>query len=108
MPRKEPLSSEWEVKMTRGVEHHFNHSLDLSIGWLESADIEAKTPGNRGPHLLGVEPFPFDLAALEHVRCQGLEHSLLLELEAECLHAADQPALLVAHGSQACGESSRV
>src|SRR5271166_4586129 len=92
MPRKQPLGSEWEVEMTGAVEHHFNHSLNHTISRLESADVETETPGNRGSHLLGVEFFPFDLAALEHV--------LLLQLETESFQAPNQPSLQVAHRGQ--------
>src|SRR5476651_764707 len=96
VPRKEPFGGERLVVVARGVEHHFDYAFDITVRGLECADIHAEPPGNRGPHLFGVQLFPLDLAALEHIGGQGLQHGFLPEGEAEGFHMAHQPALLVA------------
>jgi len=79
MPRKEPFDSERQVIVARGVEHHFNDAFDMAVCRLECANIHAEAPGNRGSDLFRVQLFPLDLAALEHIGGQGLQHGFLVE-----------------------------
>ena len=75
----------------------------MPVCGLQGTDIYAEPAGDRRAHLLCFELFPLDLAALEDVFGEGPQNRLLLELEAQGFHAADQPALPVAHGCQRLG-----
>ena len=105
MPGEQPLGRERLLVVARGVEHHLDDALDMAVGGLQPADVHAETAGDRGADLLGVQLLAFDLAGLEHVRGQGLQDGLLLEMEAKGLHVADQAALLVADARRAAPPS---
>jgi hypothetical protein len=86
--------------MARSVQHHFDDPLHVPIRIFEAPDVHAEAPGKRGTHLLRVEVFPLDFAALEYVIGEGLENGLLTKLEAQTLHSAQQTPLLVTDSSQ--------
>src|ERR1700676_1139818 len=88
VPRKKPFCGKWLIVVARSIEHHFNDSLDVAIGGLECADVDAEPACNRRSDLLGVQLLPLDLAALEDVAGEGFEHGLLLEIEAEGFQVA--------------------
>ena len=50
------------------------------------------------------EPFALDLATLEHVGRQRPQDGFLPEAKAQRLHAADEPALPVAHRRKGVGQ----
>src|SRR5579863_10398463 len=103
MPGKEPLRAERLAIVSRCVEHHLDHSLDTAVSRLERTGFHAKAARDRRAYLLRVEPFPFDLAALQHVGRQGLEDGFPPQPEPESLHVATQPALPVADCRERCG-----
>ena len=82
------------------VEHHLDDAFDIAVGGRQRADVHAQPAGDRGAHLIRVEDLTFDLARLEDILGQGLEHGLAAQREAKRLHAADQPALPVTHGGK--------
>src|ERR1700735_282182 len=68
----------------------------VAVRGLEPSYIHAKATGNRRPDLCGIELLAFDLAALEHVGGQRLQHGFLAEVEPEGFHVADQLRVPVA------------
>ena len=55
-----------------------------------------------------IEDFALDLAGFEHVLRKRLKHGLAAQREAERFHAADQPPLAMANGSQPFSEGNLV
>ncbi len=69
-----------------GVEHHFDHAVDVAGGGWEPGVFKAKVSGDRRTHLLGVQPFAFDLARFGDVLDQDLKDGLLPYFEAQRGH----------------------
>ena len=67
---------------------------------LQTRDVHAEVAGNGGTDLLLVEILPFDPACLYGILRESPQDRLLPEFEAEALHPADQPTLLVPDCSQ--------
>ena len=108
VPREEPFGCEWLTVVAGGVEDHLDDSLDVPVRRLQRADVHAEPAGDRRSHLVGFELFPLDLTALEDVGGQRPQDGFLPEFEAQRFHAADQPALPVAHRGQRLGQPLRV
>ncbi len=90
--------------MPRGVQHHFDDALDVTVRRLQSAYIHPKATGNGRPDLFRIQLFALDLAALENVGRQGLEDGFLPQVEPESLHMADEPALAMTDAGKSVGE----
>src|SRR5581483_9659639 len=88
-----------------GVEHHFDDALDVPVGGGQSADVHPQAARDRGTHLLAVEDFALDFAGLQDFLGEVLERRLAAQGKAQGLHAADQPALAMAHRRQAVGQA---
>ena len=86
--------------MTRRVEHHLDNALDPAVRLSQTGGIQAKTARDRRTDLLGVQLLAFDFARLDDIFGESPQDSLLTEIEAERLHPADQPALLMPDSSQ--------
>jgi len=97
MPGEEPLGGQRLVIVARGVEHHLDNPFDGAVSGFEAPNIHSKTTGNRGSDLFGVELLPFNLAALEHVSRERLQHGFLAEMKAQGLHVSGKPPLRVAN-----------
>ena len=100
VPAEQPLLGQRLGVVLRGVEHHLDDALNVAVRRRQRADIHAETPGDGGAHLIPVEDFALDLAGLEHVLGQGLEHGLRAKAKSERFHAPDQPPLPVADGGK--------
>ena len=72
----------------------------MTVDSLQSADVHSESSRDRRTNLVDVQFLALDLAAFENIFGQGLQHCFLLQLEAEALHAANQPALPVTHVCQ--------
>src|SRR5437773_9203829 len=105
MPPEQPVGSEWLLVVPGGVEHHLDDALHLAIRWLDAAGVDAQAAGDRGAHVAGVQSLAFDVAALDDILREGLEHSLLLKGESQSLHAAQQPALFVTDRCKRVGQA---
>ncbi len=64
--------------MARGVEHHRDHTIDVTVWGFQRADVHAETPGHGRSDLFSIQLLAFDLAALQNVRRQGSEDGFLL------------------------------
>lgn|SRR5579883_1461259 len=102
MPGTEPAGSKGLVIVARGIEHHLDDTLHVTVRRFQGAGIHAQAPGDRRPDLFGVQLLSFDLAA------QSLQDGLLAKGKTEGLHMADQPSLPVADGRQRLHEAFAV
>jgi hypothetical protein len=84
MPPEQPFGGQGLVIAARGVELHLDDALDMPVGGLECADVDAKTPRDGRTDLLGVELLPFDLAALENLSGEGLQDGFLPQVKSQC------------------------
>src|SRR5690554_5644759 len=64
MPAKQSFVRQLLRVVLGRVEHHLDHTINVSIGWQECAYVEAQVPGNGRTHLLAIEDLAFDLARL--------------------------------------------
>lgn len=108
MPVEQTLAGQGLLVALGGVQHHLDHALDVAVGRRQSSDVYAQATGDGGADLVLVQDFAFDLAGLEHVLGQCLQHGLGPQVEPHALHAAEQAALAVANGRKLIGESSHL
>ena len=47
MPAEQPPLRQRRIAVGGGVEHHFDHTLDMSIHRSKGANVHAEAPGNR-------------------------------------------------------------
>ena len=71
-PAEQPVGSQWLLKVLRGIEHHFNHPLDIAVCGHCSGNLHPEPPGDRGAHPVGFEDLAFDFAGLQNVEGQRL------------------------------------
>src|SRR5271166_5366985 len=100
MPREQPFRSERLIIVTRGVQHHFNNSLHVSIYGFKTANVHTDPARDRGADLLCVQLFALDFAAFEYVLREGAQHRFLPKLETQRFHASKQAALRVPDACQ--------
>src|SRR5271157_2278179 len=60
MPREQPFCGKRLIKVTRGVQHHFNNSLHVPIHGFNATNIHTETTRDRGTDLLRVQLFALD------------------------------------------------
>lgn len=84
--------------MPRGVKHHFNDAFDVAVHCLRTSDIHTEAARDGGAHLAGIQLFALDFAAFDDVFGKRLKDGLLLKLEPQRFHVADQTPLLMADG----------
>lgn len=77
----------------RGVQHHFNDTLDAAIHLRKGRDLDAHAPRDRGTDLLSIQLLPFNLARLDNVLRERGQGRFLAQLEAQAFHLAEQATL---------------
>src|SRR6185437_999410 len=82
-------------------------TLDIAVRGFQRANVHAEAARDGRADLLRIQLLAFDLAALENVGGQRLEHGFLLEMEPERLHVPDQAALPVTDRGQWLGNRLR-
>ncbi|MDO8500214.1 MAG: hypothetical protein Q7S20_00040 [Gemmatimonadaceae bacterium] len=103
MPAEEALIRQRLLVPLRCVEHHLHDTLDVTVRWLQPADIDSKPARDGRAHLVGVQLLALDFAALQHVFGQRAKNRLLSDLEAQGLHRSEQTPLQV----PGCRQGSR-
>jgi len=68
----------------------------MPVGGGQRADAHAEPSRDRGPHLVLVQDFAFDLAGLEDILRERCQNGLGAQAEPQRFHAPDQAALPVA------------
>ena len=104
VPAEQALLCQGRAVVLGGVKHHLDDPFDIAVHWRERPDVHAQSPRYRGPDLLAVKLLAFNLAGFQDLLSQRLQDSLFAELEAEPLHAANQPSLVMTHRRQGHGE----
>src|SRR5579883_800589 len=105
VPAEQPLLCQQLAVLLGGVGHLFNDALDVPVGSGQTADVHAEAARDGGADLFAVEDFALDFARLEDFLGKVLESRLAAQGKAQGLHAADQPALAMAHRRQAVGQA---
>jgi len=100
MPSPKTIQGQRLSIVSCGVENHFNNAVDISIGWRESADVDAESLGKGRSNLIDIQSLTFNLARLENVLNEEFKRRFSTRGEAERLHPTDQAALLVAHSGE--------
>lgn len=77
VPAKEPLLGQRLVVALGRVEHQLDDALSVATYGHESPDIHSQPPGDRRPHLLGVEFLALDGGRLHHIDRQRVVGSFL-------------------------------
>ena len=104
MPPEQPIRRERLVVAPRGVEHHFDNAVHAAVHDVDTGHVHAETAGEGRADLFLLELLAFDGAALDRFFRERRQGGLLLQREAERLHATNQPPLLMPHGCQRVGE----
>ena len=104
MPPEQPLRRQRLAVALCRVEHHLDDALDMAVGRLQPADVDAKLARDRRADLIGIQPVALDLAALDHVVGESAEDGFLPQPETERFHLADEPALQVPSGGEGRGQ----
>ena len=104
MPSEQPFRRERLVVAPRCVEHHFDNAFHAAVHDVDTGYVQAETAGEGRADLFLLELLAFDGAALDRFFRESRQGGLLLQREAERLHATDQPPLLMPHGCQRVGE----
>lgn len=87
VPTEQPVGRERGVVVACRVEHHLDDAFNPTIRRHNRTRVDAQTTGDRGTDLSSVESLALDIATLDDVFSECLEHRLLLKREAEGLHA---------------------
>jgi len=103
MPAEQSFLSQGFVIVLRCVEHHLNHTLDVSAYRHRHPDIHAQTPGDGGAHLRHIEHLPFDLRGFQDIQRQGVQNGFSAQRKPQRLHPSDQSPLPVTHGGNPTG-----
>src|SRR5260370_4136592 len=105
VPGEQPVLRKLFFVLLRSVEHHLDHTFDVAVGGRQRCHVASKTARDRGPHLILVEDFALDLARLENILGQGLEHGLLTEGKSKLKHPAYKSALAMPDCRKLPGEA---
>jgi hypothetical protein len=108
MPTVQPVFGEFFFVLLRGVEHHFDDAFHVAVGGRQRSHFHSEAARDRGPYLILVEDFAFDLAGLEYVFCQGLEDGFLAERKTERLHTANEAALAMPDSCKLLGKAALI
>ena len=101
MPGEQPLIGQGRRIILGRVEHHLDDAFDVAIGRHKPSDVRAEMTREGRAHLFLVEQLAFDLAGFQHFFSESLKDRFRAQLEAEPLHASNQPSLSIADGSEA-------
>jgi hypothetical protein len=100
MPAEQPFFGQRLVVVLRGIEHHLDHTLGVSVGRSQGPGIHSKPPGDGGTHLFLIQDLPFDLAGFENVQRQRMQNGFRAERKPQGFHPAEQSALSVTQGGK--------
>ena len=64
VPPEQSIPGDRGLAVGGGVEHHFDHALDMTVHRGQGTDVDAESARDRGTHRLDVELFALDLAAM--------------------------------------------
>src|SRR5262245_35631825 len=105
MPREQTSDRERLCILSRCVEHHLDHAVDVAVRRSQPRDVQPHASSDGRADLVRIELLALDLAALDDVRRQGLEDRLLPKLEPQSLHVTQEMALPMANRGEEHGES---
>lgn len=77
---------------------------DVPAGGFHDRHLHSEAARDGGTDLCRIQFLAFDLAGLDHVGGQRLEHRFLAKLESQRFHVADEAALLAADGGEWFGQ----
>ena len=81
----------------RGVENHVDDPVDMTVRRRKPTNVQPETARQRRTDLIAIENLAFDLTGLDDLFGERLQRGLVAQPQPQRLHAANQPALLVAH-----------
>ena len=96
VPVEKPLGGQGLIVFLGGVEHQFDHPVNVPFGRSKGADVHPKSPGDRRADLVTVEDLALNLTRFDDFLGQRLKGRFRLQLEAKAFHPAQKPTLLVA------------
>jgi hypothetical protein len=97
---EQPFRSQGVGLFLGGIQHHLNDSFHVAAGLHASAKIEAQSPGDGGPHLVGVQKRSFDGAGLDDIGSQHGQTGLGPKAKTKNFHASEQTSLPVSNVGQ--------
>jgi hypothetical protein len=93
VPRVQPFLGQWGGIILRGIKHHLDNAFDIVTSRGGSAEFQAESAGDRRPHLVRIQFFPFDRAGFDHIGGKCSQGRLVPEVKTQRLHASQQSTL---------------
>lgn len=103
MPAEQTGCCEWCPAVRSRIEHHFHHTLDMTIYRCQSTDIHPQSAGNAGTHGSRVQLLAFNRTGFDDIFCQCEEAGLITQSHTDIRESPQQQALCLAdfgHGAR--------
>ncbi len=97
MPAEQPLPSNRGCEVGRGIQHHLDHTFDVTIDRSQDTDVHAQSTRDARTHQFDIELLALDLAGLDYVFGECGEARLVAQRHAHIRQAPHQESLGTTH-----------
>lgn len=108
VPREQSLGIQRYGIMLHGIHHHLHHTLRIMVGHRQALIFQAQLASHGRTHTIPVQVLALYLCRMHDFQSQGVEHGLVLLLEAEHRYPAQQLSPQHIHFCQGVAETSIV
>jgi hypothetical protein len=108
VPSEQAIPGDRGVAVGGGVDHHFDHPLDVTVHRGQGTDVDPEAAGDGGAHRFDVELFALDLAGLDDVLGQRRQAGLVAQSHSDIGQSSHQQTLGAADVGQRLGQGSEV